>query len=100
MAKAIVLVMDGVGDLPDAKGYTPLSAALKPNMDRLAEEGSTGLFTSIGRGIVPGSDTSHLNILGYEYERYYPGRGPLEALGAKFPLKDGDIAFRANLATV
>lgn len=89
-----------MGDLPDAKGYTPLSAALKPNMDRLAEEGSTGLFSSIGRGIVPGSDTSHLNILGYEYERYYPGRGPLEALGAKFPLKDGDIAFRANLATV
>ncbi len=99
MTKAILVVLDGLGDLPDAKGYTPLSAALKPNMDRLAEEGTTGLFHSIGRGIVPGSDTSHLNIFGYEYSKYYPGRGPLEALGAKFPLKEGDIAFRANFAT-
>lgn len=100
MSKAIILVMDGLGDLPDAKGYTPLSAALKPNMDRLADEGATGLFSSIGPGIVPGSDTSHLNIFGYEQEKYYPGRGPLEAMGARFPLKEGDIAFRANFATV
>jgi 2,3-bisphosphoglycerate-independent phosphoglycerate mutase len=100
MSKAIILVMDGLGDLPDAKGYTPLSAALKPNMDRLADEGATGLFSSIGAGIVPGSDTSHLSIFGYEQEKYYPGRGPLEAIGARFPLKEGDIAFRANLATV
>ncbi|MEM4272644.1 MAG: hypothetical protein QXH30_03560, partial [Candidatus Bilamarchaeaceae archaeon] len=100
MSKAIILVMDGLGDLPDAKGYTPLSAALKPNMDRLAEEGATGLFSSIGEGIVPGSDTSHLNIFGYDHSKYYPGRGPLEALGAGFPIKEGDIAFRANFATV
>ncbi|MEW5996623.1 MAG: 2,3-bisphosphoglycerate-independent phosphoglycerate mutase [Candidatus Micrarchaeota archaeon] len=100
MSKAIILVMDGLGDLPDAKGYTPLSAALKPNMDRLAEEGTTGLFCSIGEGMVPGSDTSHLGIFGYDHSRYYPGRGPLEALGARFPLKEGDIALRANFATV
>lgn len=100
MTRAILVVMDGLGDLPDAKGYTPLSAALKPNMDRLAEEGATGLFSSIGEGMVPGSDTSHLNIFGYDYSKYYPGRGPLEALGANFPLKEGDIAFRANFATV
>lgn len=100
MSKAVILVMDGLGDLPDAKGYTPLSAALKPNMDRLAEEGATGLFSSIGEGMVPGSDTSHLNIFGYDHAKYYPGRGPLEALGAGFPLKEGDIAFRANFATV
>jgi len=100
MSKAIILVMDGLGDLPDAKGYTPLSAALKPNMDRLAEEGATGLFSAIGEGVVPGSDTSHLNIFGYCHEKYYPGRGPLEALGAGFSLKEGDIAFRANFATV
>jgi 2,3-bisphosphoglycerate-independent phosphoglycerate mutase len=98
MSKAIILVMDGLGDLPDAKGYTPLSAALKPHMDKLAEEGATGLFSAIGEGMVPGSDTSHLNIFGYDHAKYYPGRGPLEALGAGFPLKEGDIAFRANFA--
>jgi len=98
MSKAIILVMDGLGDLPDAKGYTPLSAALKPHMDKLAEDGATGLFSAIGEGMVPGSDTSHLNIFGYDHAKYYPGRGPLEALGAGFPLKEGDIAFRANFA--
>jgi len=98
--KAIVLIMDGLGDLPNAKGQTPLSAASKPNMDELAGQGQAGLYSSIARGVIPGSDTSHLNIFGYDYREYYPGRGPLEALGAGIELKPGDIAFRANFASV
>jgi 2,3-bisphosphoglycerate-independent phosphoglycerate mutase len=98
--KGILLIMDGLGDLPDSKGKTPLSSARTPNMDRMAREGELGLLSPIGRGNVPGSDTSHLTLLGYPYWEYYCGRGPLEALGSGIKLKAGDIAFRANFATV
>lgn len=94
----ILLIIDGAGDLPTPK--TPLQVAKKPNIDRLAAEGITGLFSPIKRGMVPGSDTSHLRIFGYDPEIFYPGRGPLEALGVGIQLQEGDIAFRANFATI
>lgn len=100
MAKAVLIVCDGMGDLPDAKGRTPLSAAKKPNMDRLAAEGITGLMHTIGRGIIPGSDTAHLALFGYDPRCYYSGRGVFEALGANLKLEKGDVAFRCNFATV
>lgn len=94
----ILLIIDGLGDLPTPK--TPLQAAKKPNMDKLAREGITGLFSPIKRGTVPGSDTSHLRIFGYDPDVFYPGRGPLEALGVGVDLHEGDVAFRANFATI
>lgn len=98
MKKAILLILDGLGDLPTPK--TPLQAAKKPNLDNLAKNGVTGLLSPLGRGIVPGSDTSHLQILGYDPDIFYCGRGPLEALGIGMELKGEDVAFRANFATV
>jgi len=100
MAKAVLIVCDGMGDLPDARGRTPLSAARKPNMDRLAREGINGLMHTIGRGIIPGSDTAHLALFGYDPRCYYSGRGVFEALGAGLKLEHGDVAFRCNFATV
>jgi len=100
MDKAILLIMDGLGDLPNSKNQTPLSSAKTPNMDKLAKKGILGMLAPLGKGNVPGSDTSHLTLLGYPYWDYYPGRGPLEALGCGIKLKEGDVAFRANFATV
>jgi len=96
--KAILLIIDGLGDLPTPK--TPLQAAKKPNFDRLAKLGISGMMSSIKRFIVPGSDVSHLNILGYDPTIFYHGRGPLEALGLGINLQEGDVAFRANFATL
>jgi len=98
MKKAILLIIDGLGDLPTPK--TPLQAAKKPNLDRLARLGITGMLSSIKRFIVPGSDVSHLNLLGYDPAIFYTGRGPLEALGLGIRMEPGDVAFRANFATV
>jgi len=98
MKKAILLIIDGLGDLPTPK--TPLQAAKKPNLDKLAKQGMTGLLSPVGNYVVPGSDTSHLQILGYDPRQFYCGRGPLEALGLGMALRDGDVAFRANFATV
>ncbi len=88
-----------MGDRP-LEGKTPLKAAEKPNMDEISREGINGIMDVISPGIVPGSDTAHLHLLGYGHEKYYPGRGVFEALGAGIELRSGDVAFRANFATV
>lgn len=97
--KLILLILDGLGDLP-SPDKTPLQMAKKPNINKLAKNGIQGLMSVLGKGIVPGSDCAHLELLGYPPEKYYFGRGPLEALGAGMSLKQGDIAFRANFATI
>ncbi|MEM0135137.1 MAG: 2,3-bisphosphoglycerate-independent phosphoglycerate mutase [Thermoplasmatales archaeon] len=100
--KILLIIADGLGDRPftalDRK--TSLEAARKPNLNTLAREGMIGLIDPIQPGIIPGSDTSHLNYLGYDPFKYYTGRGPFEAMGTGLTLRGGDVAFRANFATV
>lgn len=55
---------------------------------------------TIAPGVPPGSDTAHLALLGYDPFEVYTGRGPFEAAGAGIELHPGDVAFRANYATV
>lgn len=98
----VIVIIDGLGDRPikEFKNKTPLEYANTPNLNKLASNGITGLMHPIKKGIIPGSDTSHFSIFGVDPEKYYSGRGPIEALGANIKIKNGDIAFRANLATV
>jgi len=98
--KVILVVVDGLGDRVVKDGKATLQLADKPILDELAREGSTGLMSTLGRGIIPGSDTAHLALFGYEPRLYYKGRGPFEALGVGLELKQGDVAFRCNFATV
>lgn len=102
MKKILYVVLDGLGDrpLPELGNRTPLEAADTPNLDQLAQRGETGLMDSIGPGIAPESDAAVLSILGYDVERYYTGRGPLEAFGAGLEVRDGWLAWRANFGTV
>jgi 2,3-bisphosphoglycerate-independent phosphoglycerate mutase len=99
---AMLVVLDGLPDRPldELDGGTPLQAADTPCFDRLVAEGQTGLMHVIGPGITPGSDAAHLALFGYDPMENYPGRGPLEALGAGIESKPGDVAFRSNFATV
>ncbi len=95
----LMLILDG---LPDrlVGGKTPLAVAKKPNLDKIAAMGINGIMDTISPGIRPGSDTSHLALLGYDPYKFYTGRGPIEAAGVGIELRPGDIAFRANFATV
>ncbi len=94
--------MDGLGDRSVAQlgGKTPLQAASTPNLDWFARNGATGIVDVISPGVRPGSDTSHLAILGYDPYQVYTGRGPFEAAGVGLIGKKGDVAFRCNFATV
>ena len=100
--KAVLLIADGLGDRPikSLGDRTPLEAATKPNLDKLAAEGECGLMDPIAPGVRAGSDTSHLAILSYDPYKYYTGRGPFEAAGIGMDVKKGDIAFRCNFSTV
>jgi 2,3-bisphosphoglycerate-independent phosphoglycerate mutase len=100
--RVLLLVLDGISDrpCPELGGKTPLEAAETPVLDRMAREGICGIMDPIGPGIRPGSDTAHLSLLGYPPERYYTGRGPLEAEGCGIHMEPGMIGFRANFATL
>jgi 2,3-bisphosphoglycerate-independent phosphoglycerate mutase len=102
MKKVILVICDGMGDLPQKElgNKTPLEAANTPNMDKLAKEGITGIMHVLGNGIRPNSDEAHLTLFGYDLKKDYPGRGPIEAAGVGVKLEHGDVAIRANIATV
>ena len=97
------MLLDGVGDLPhpDLNGKTPLSAAVTPNLDKLAKNGAMGEVISVGKGIAPESDIAVFNMLGYKFQHDdYVGRGVIEAIGVGTEFRDGDLALRGNFATL
>ena len=100
--KLVVLLGDGMADLPlEALGSrTPLQAAEKPNMDRLARQGRSGLARTVPEGYAPGSDVANLSVLGYDPAECYTGRAPLEAAAMNVHLGPGEIAFRCNFVTI
>jgi len=99
--KYIIIVGDGMADYPleELGGKTPLQVADKPNMNRIAANGRSGLLRTVPRGMEPGSDIAIMSILGYDPRKHHTGRGPLEAasMGVKFGKED--LAFRCNLIT-
>ncbi len=100
--KYIVVLGDGMADEPLAElgGKTPLEYAQTPNMDRMAREGACGMLRTIPDGFEAGSDIANMAVLGYAPEKYYTGRGPLEALSMGVDLAPDDIAYRCNLVTI
>lgn len=100
--KYIVVLGDGMADEPvnSLGGMTPLEYAKTPAMDSIAPKSEIGLAHTIPSGMKPGSDTANLAVLGYDPEKYYTGRSPLEALSIGVPLKDTDIAIRCNIVTL
>ena len=100
--KYLILVGDGMGDYPlDALGgKTPLEAASTPTMDRLCAQGELFLTRTVPEGFPPGSDVANLSLIGYDPERYYTGRAPLEAASMGISLSANETAFRCNLVNL
>jgi 2,3-bisphosphoglycerate-independent phosphoglycerate mutase len=100
--KYIVLLGDGMADYPleALGGKTPLEHARTPHMDKIAAEGTIGCIDTIPPGFDPGSDVANLSVLGYDPEKYFTGRGPLEAASMGVRMDPNDVAFRCNLVTL
>jgi len=99
-APTLLVIIDGLPDRPvRALGNrTPMQAAKTPTFDRLAREGQSGLVDPIAPGVVADTAAGTLAILGQTPLALK--RGPVEALGAEIPLSPGDVALRANLASL
>jgi 2,3-bisphosphoglycerate-independent phosphoglycerate mutase len=100
--RAVLVVGDGMADRPlrELGWKTPLEAARKPELDRVAKTGVCGIIDPISPGTPPGSDAATLALLGYDPLKVYSGRGALEAIGSGVEVLPGDVAFRCNFATV
>lgn len=100
--KYAVILGDGMADWPleELDGKTPLDVAKHPYMDQLACQGTFGLVQTVPAGMKPGSDTANLSVFGYDPQKYYSGRSPLEAASLGIPLVETDVTYRCNLVTL
>ncbi len=98
--KILLLVIDGLGGVPNESGRSELEQADIQHLDRLAQESMCGLTVPVAPGVTPGSGPGHLALFGYDPLRYTVGRGVLEALGIDFDLQPQDLAARGNFCTV
>ena len=81
-------------------GKTPLQAARTPVMDAMAKVSEQGIAYTVPENLPAGSDVANLAMLGYDPQKYYSGRSPLEALSIGVDMKDTDIALRCNIVTL
>jgi 2,3-bisphosphoglycerate-independent phosphoglycerate mutase len=100
--KYAIVIPDGCADDPQESlgGKTPLQAARKPNMDRIAQMGLVGLSNNVPASLTPASDVATLSLFGYDPLVVYTGRAPLEAAAMGIKLGPNDWAIRCNLVTV
>src|SRR2546427_1151923 len=100
--KYAIVIPDGCADDPQQLlgGKTPLQAARKPNMDRIAQMGVVGSSNNVPAGLTPASDVATLSLFGYDPLVVYTGRAPLETAAMGIPLGPEDWAIRCNLVTV
>lgn len=101
MTKYAIIVPDGAADEPleEFGGLTPLEAAETPNLDGISTGGRLGLVRTVPEGFAPGSDVAQMSLLGYDPQRYYSGRAPIEAAARGLRLAKEDWVFRCNLVT-
>ena len=69
-------------------------------MDQLAREGRCGRLITVPEGFPPGSEVANTAILGYDLNKVYEGRGPLEAASIGYEMADDDFAIRCNIITL
>ncbi len=100
--KHIIILGDGMADHPVEKlgGKTLLQYAQTPYMDLLAKEGKTGRLVTVPDGFMPGSEVANTAIMGYDLNKVYEGRGPLEAASIGYEMAPEDMAIRCNVITL
>jgi len=100
--KHIIILGDGMADhkVERLGNKTLLQYAHPEYMNRLAREGRTGRLITVPDGFPPGSEVANTAILGYDLNKVYEGRGPLEAASIGYKMADDDFAIRCNIITL
>lgn len=102
MSKFAIIVPDGAADEPIERlgNKTIFEAAEIPNIDIISQTGRQGLVHTIPKNMTPGSDVAMMSLLGYDPQRFYTGRAPIEAVAMNIRLEPTDWVFRCNLVTI
>lgn len=97
--KHVLIIPDGAGDQFRVLGRSPLAIARTAYMDFMAREGVTGVMQTLYPNLPKESLVAQLGMLGWDPQQHYPcGRASCELLALQdCSLRDGDLAFRANL---
>ncbi len=100
--KHIIILGDGMADHKVASlgDKTLLQYARPEYMNKLAREGRCGRLITVPEGFPPGSEVANTAILGYDLNKVYEGRGPLEAASIGYEMADDDFAIRCNIITL
>ncbi|HTT67849.1 MAG TPA: cofactor-independent phosphoglycerate mutase [Gemmatimonadales bacterium] len=100
--KSVIVIGDGMSDRPVEQlgGRTPLQAARKPHIDRIAREGRMGLLRTVGETGPADSAVANLAVLGYDPATSSQGRAVLEAASMGVELRPDDVAVRCNLVSL
>ena len=100
--KHLIILGDGMADhkIASLGDKTPLQYARPEYMNRLAKAGRCGRLITVPEGFPPGSEVANTAILGYDLNKVYEGRGPLEAASIGYDMADDDMAIRCNIITL
>ena len=100
--KYAIIIPDGCADLPldGLGGQTPLQVANIPHMNAIARDGVLGLTDNVPPHFPAGSEVANMSLFGYDPNRYFTGRAPIEAAAQGIQLGPHDWAVRCNLVTV
>jgi 2,3-bisphosphoglycerate-independent phosphoglycerate mutase len=100
--KYAIIIPDGCSDFPmqELNGRTPLQAASIPAMDEIARCGQVARTDNVPRHLPAGSEVANLTLFGYDPNRYFTGRAPIEAAAQGIPMGADDWAVRCNLVTI
>lgn len=100
--KYFVLIPDGMADekIEALGNRTPMEAAVKPTMDKLASRAMVGTVSNVPDGMVPESDTANMAILSFDPKIYSKGRSPLEAVSMGLKMQPDETAYRCNVVTL
>lgn len=100
--KHLIILGDGMADhrVERLGGKTLLQYADTPYMDMIAKKGRCGRLITVPDGFLPGSEVANSSILGYDQNKVYEGRGPLEAASIGYDMQPGDFAMRCNIVSL
>ena len=100
--KYVIIIPDGCADYPveSLGGKTPLQAAHTPNMDAVTQAGIVGQSDNVPAHLPAGSEVANMTLFGYDPNRFFTGRAPIEAAAQGIVLGPNDWAIRCNTVTI
>ncbi len=98
--KVVYIIIDGMADLPNDDGRTPLSEANRPNMNWLAKNGVVGELNLVPKAVIVESQVADAALIGQDVKKTYLKRGPIEVVGSDIPFNEGHLALRCNFSTM